>query len=89
MAKKRGYKTVTLRLSKRKRLKLYTSERAVNAAYEVLEKLETLYYGTRLGQVLEAVRRRGQIEGRAQVIEKLDGVKKSLLHRLPGRPRKS
>ncbi len=61
MAKKRGYKTVTLRLSKRKRLKLYTSERAVNAAYEVLEKLETLYYGTRLGQVLEAVRRRGQI----------------------------
>ena len=89
MAKKRGYKTVTLQLSKKKRLKLYTSERVVNAAHEVLEKLETLYYGIRFGQVLEAVRKRGQIEGRAQVIEKLDGVKKSLSHRLPGRPRKT
>ena len=89
MAKKRGYKTLTIQLTKkRKPLKLYTNERVVSAFGEVTEKLETVYYGTRLDQVLEAVRKHGQREGRAQAFEKLDAVKKSLPHRFPGRPRR-
>jgi hypothetical protein len=88
VAKKRGYRTVSLQLTRKKRLKLYTSERVANAAHEVLDKLDTLYHGTRLAQVLEEVLKRGRREGRAEVFGKLDAAKKSLPYRLPGRPRK-
>ena len=88
MAKKRGFRTVTLQLTRKKRLKLFTSERVANAAEEVGGKLETLYFFTRLGQVLEAVYERGKIEGRGEVFHSVDSLKGSIRHRLPGRPRR-
>lgn len=88
MAKKRGYKSVTLHLSKKRKIKLYTSNNVAKAYHEVLEKLETLYYGARLGLVFDAVRERGRRDGRAEVFEKLDALKQRLPHRLPGRPRR-
>lgn len=90
MAKKRGYRTVTLTLvkKKRKQLKLFTSEQVPNAAHEVLDKLETLFYGVRLGMVLQSVYERGLTEGRGQVFQQFDALKGSLPHRLPGRPRR-
>jgi hypothetical protein len=86
---RRGYKTVGLRLGGHRRLKLFTSRRVANAAREVTEKLDTLYYGVRLGMLLEAVYERGKIEGRGEVFRKLDGLKATVRHRLPGRPARS
>ena len=89
MAKKRGYRTVTLQMAKKnKKLKLYTSERVSNAAQEIAEKLETLYYFARLGQVLEAVHEHGRKEGRREVFVRMDALKGDLPHALPGRPRR-
>ena len=86
MAKK-GYRTVTLELPKKKKLKLYTSERIANAAKEVLERLDTLYYATRFGQVIEAAFEHGRKQGVREVFEQLDALKGTIPHKLPGRPK--
>ena len=92
---KRGYRTVTLDLPKRRKkkrhLKLYTSPKVHAAAERVLERLQegdnALFYVTKLGQVVEAVLERGRVEGRAEIIAEQDAIKKRVAYRLPGRPK--
>ena len=88
---KRGYRTVTLPVARKKHIRLFTGDTVANAAKDVLEQLESgkraLYYVTKLGQVIEAVLERGRVEGRAEVIEQQEAIKKRLAYRLPGRPK--
>ena len=70
MAKRRGYHTITLELGRKKRtkkLKLYTSQRVVNAATELLQNMD-VYHFARLTQVLEAVHAHGKKERRAKCL---------------------
>lgn len=89
MAKRRGFHTVTLDLGTKKKktkLKLYTSQRVVDAATELLQALN-VYQFARLTQVLEAVHKHGTKEGAREVFAGVDALRSQIPHALPGRPR--
>jgi len=86
----KGYRTLTLDLGvkkKKKGLKLYTSQKVVNAASELLQDM-TVYQYARFRQVLEAVYNHAKKEGARQVFEGVDSLRGSIPFRLPGRPRR-
>ncbi len=90
MAKRRGYHTLTLDLGgkkkKKKGLKLYTSQRVVDAAHELLQHMNVYQYA-RFRQIVEAVYDHGKKDGAREVFESVDSLKSDIPHRLPGRPR--
>jgi len=91
---KRGYQTVALYVGKKKKgnPKLYTNQQVVAARDHVIERLESgpnrLFYVGKLDVLLEAVFKHGQKLGARKVFEEIENVKKSIPHRLPGRPRR-
>ena len=68
-------------------LSLYASPRILEALDEVTGDM-SLYKGVRLYDVLSAVYQQGLKDGRREVVEQLDSIKKSLNYLPPGRPRK-
>lgn len=68
-------------------LTLYASPSILKALEEVTTDM-TLYKGVRLGQVMKAVYEQGLKDGRREVIEKVEEVKKGLNYLPPGRPKK-
>ena len=47
-----------------------------------------LYQGVKLGQVLNAVYEQGMKDGRREIIDEMERIKKSVNYLPPGRPRK-
>src|SRR6266436_3520352 len=66
-------------------LTLYASPKILAAMNEMLNDM-TLYQGVRLGEVLNAVYKQGVKDGRREVVEKWEQMKKQIKYRLPGRP---
>jgi hypothetical protein len=67
-------------------LTLYASPKILNALMEVTTGM-TLYKGVRLAQVLKAVYEQGRKDGRRDVIEQFDQIKKTVAYLPPGRPK--
>jgi phage-related tail protein len=57
------------------------------AIQEVKTKLNDLYHGVRLAEILEAVYEQGMKEGRKQIIDKIEGINKGVNYLPPGKPR--
>lgn len=87
MAVRRGYRTILVQLKKQETVPVRASPRVADALQELSADMD-LYQGTKLRQILEAVYEQGRKDGRRQVFEAVDEVKKELPHRPPGRPRK-
>ena len=68
-------------------LTLYASPSILNALEEVTTDM-TLYKGVRLAQVMKAVYEQGLKDGRREVIEKVENIKKDLKYLPPGRPKR-
>jgi hypothetical protein len=79
------YKKFELSQGGKKNLTLYASPKILAALNELLDEM-TLYKGVRFGEVVKAVYRQGLKDGRREVIEKWEGMKKQIKYRLPGRP---
>ena len=79
-------KKLALRLPSGNRLTVYAGQRVLSALEEVVNNMN-LYKGTRLIQVLEAVYEQGLKDGRREVIEQLDSIKKKTKYLPPGRPK--
>lgn len=69
-------------------LTLYASPTVLNALDEVTTNM-TLYKGVRLAQVLKAAYEQGRKDGRREMIEQFDDIKKNTNYLPPGRPRKA
>lgn len=68
-------------------LTLYAGSK-VRSALQELTMSMTLYKSVRLGEVLKAAYEQGMKDGRREVIEKMDAIKKGTNYLPPGRPRK-
>jgi hypothetical protein len=69
-------------------LTLYVGQRVREALLEVTTDMD-LYRGVRLGQVMEAVYKQGQKDGRKEVIEQFEEkIKEKANYLPPGQPRK-
>lgn len=69
-------------------LTLYASPGVLAALDEVTTEM-SLYKGVRLAQVLKAVYEQGRKDGRRDVIEQMDDIKKATNYLPPGRPKGS
>jgi hypothetical protein len=69
-------------------LTLYASPGVLSALDEVTIDMP-LYRGVRLAQVLKAVYDQGRKDGRREVIEQMDNIKKTTNYLPPGRPKGS
>ena len=67
-------------------LTLYASPKILSALTEVTTGM-TLYEGVRLGQVLKAVYEQGLKDGRREIIEQFDQIRKAAKYLPPGRPK--
>jgi hypothetical protein len=85
MAKSK-YKKTNVYLPDRQ-LALYVGTKIHAALAEVTMDMD-LYKGVRLGQVLEAVYEQGMKDGRRDIIEQVDAIKKTANYMPPGRPKK-
>jgi hypothetical protein len=72
------------------RTTVYANARVADALRELTDDM-TLYHGVRMAQVMEAVYNQGLRDGRRQVFDEVEKVKRlpALKHRNPGRPRVS
>lgn len=86
MAKKPRYLKTTLDLTDGK-VAIYVGQKVHNALREVTSELD-IYQGVRLGEVLQAAYDQGKKDGRKEMIEKLDSIKKETNYLPPGRPKK-
>lgn len=70
-------------------VKIYAGARVADALTELAADMK-LYQGVRLAQVMEAAYNQGLRDGRRQVFDELENLKRlpALKHRNPGRPRK-
>ena len=68
-------------------LTLYAGKKVSNAFREITEGMD-VYLATRLQTVLKAVHEQGLKEGRAEVIEQLEAIKKETNYLPPGRPKR-
>lgn len=84
---KAKYKKFDIQLAEGQ-LTLYASPSVLGALEEVTTDM-TIYKGVRLAQVLKAAYEQGRKDGRREVIEQFDGIKKNTNYLPPGRPRKS
>jgi hypothetical protein len=82
---KTRYRKFDIQLSKGP-LTLYASPRVLDALTEVTTGM-TLYKGVRLAQVLKAVYEQGRKDGRREVIEQFDQIKRAVKYLPPGRPK--
>lgn len=85
--KKPKHKKIDIQLAEGQ-LTLYASPRVLTVLEEVTTDM-TLYKGVRLAQVLKAAYEQGRKDGRREVIEQIDAIKKRTNYLPPGRPRKS
>jgi len=85
--KKPRYVKTTLALTDGQ-IALYAGVKVREALAEITQDM-TLYSGVRLAEVMQAVYDQGQKDGRKEVIELLDVMKKGVNYLPPGRPRKS
>jgi len=69
-------------------LTLYAGKKVLSALNEVTMKM-TLYEGVRLGGVMKAVYQQGLKDGRREIIEEIDKIKKNAKYLPPGRPKRS
>ena len=69
-------------------LTLYAGKKVLNALEEVTINM-TLYQGVRLGEVMKAVYQQGLKDGRREIIEQFDIIKKNAKYLPPGRRRKT
>ena len=83
---KAKYKKFDVQLSEGP-LTLYASPSVLSALDEVTTDM-TIYKGVRLSQVLKAAYEQGRKDGRREVIEQFDAIKKDTNYLPPGRPRK-
>ena len=79
------YKKVDVALPKGT-LTIYAGQKVRSALVEVMPNM-TLYYGVRLSQVIQAVYEQGKKDGRKDVVDKFDGLRKALNYLPPGRPK--
>ena len=68
-------------------LAVYAGKRTRNALHELQEGMD-VYLGTRLQIVLAAVYEAGQKDGRKELIEQLETIRKKTDYLSPGRPKK-
>jgi hypothetical protein len=80
------YKKIAVDLPKGK-LSIYAGQKVRSALVEVVEDM-TLYKGVRLSQVIQAVYEQGKKDGRKEVVDKFESLRKGLNYLPPGRPRK-
>lgn len=80
------YTRVNVNLPDRE-LPLYVGAR-ISAALKEIRMDMDLYKGVRLEQVLEAVYEQGMKDGRREIIEQLDSIKRASNFMPPGRPKK-
>jgi len=66
---------------------VYASPRVADALEDVMHDM-TLYKGVRLAQVMQAVFETGKKKGRDEVFSSIEGVKRELPDRPPGKPKK-
>jgi hypothetical protein len=81
------YKKFDVDLPSGSTLTLYAGSKVLSALAEVTMHMN-LYKGVRLAEVLKAVYEQGMKDGRREVIEKIDVIKKETKYLPPGRPRK-
>ncbi len=87
MAKKPRYQKFHVALPSEE-VTLYAGSKVRSALDEITKDI-TLYHGVRLAEVIEAVYEQGQKDGRKEIIEKMDGIKKGVNYLPPGRPKKN
>jgi hypothetical protein len=80
------YKKVDVKLPD-ETLVLYTGQKVRNAFHELMERMD-VYEFTRFQIALKAIYEQGMKDGRAEVIEQLDLIKKETNYLPPGRPKK-
>ena len=68
-------------------LRLYASPKILSALKEVTTDFD-IYKGVRLAEVLNAVYQQGLKDGRRDVVDQFESVKKSIKYLPPGRPKK-
>ena len=81
------YKKLAIRLPKQK-LTIYAGKRVLSALEEIMKDM-TLYEGVRLSQVMETFYEHGVKDGRKEIIEQFDSIKRKTNYLPPGRPRLS
>jgi hypothetical protein len=86
MPKKPRYQKVDVDLPSGE-ITLYVGSKVRCALEEVMKDMD-VYHGVRLTEVMEAVYEQGQKDGRREIIEKVEGIKKGVNYLPPGRPRK-
>ena len=68
-------------------LTLYAGKKVLSALEEVTTDL-TLYQGVRLGEVMKAVYEQGLKDGRKDILDQVEGIRKQANYLPPGRPKK-
>ena len=86
-AKKPRYVRTDIALTDGK-ISLYAGTKVRDAIREVTQDM-SLYHGVRFAEILEVVYEQGQKDGRKEMIEKIEGLKKGVNYLPPGRPKKS
>lgn len=86
---RRGPRLIEVDLPKEGNVKIYANATVADAVEEVTEDM-TLYKGVKLATVIEAAYEQGRTDGRREVFDELEKVKKrpEFKHTNPGRPRK-
>lgn len=87
---RRGPRLIPVELPKAGKVKIYANVKVADAVEEVTENM-TLYKGVKLAMVIEAAYEQGRRDGRREVFDEFEKVKKKpeLKHTNPGRPRKN
>ncbi len=86
---RRGYRTVHLPVKAEPGgVAIRMSSRRADALDKIVEDM-SLYRGVKLADVMEAVYDQGRKDGARSVFDVLDGAKKEIPHRAPGRPKKN
>ena len=88
MAGKKGFQKIPIGLHDGEQITVYAGAKVANALDEVVRKLDDLYHGVRLGEVIAAFYHQGQKDGRREMIEKMDGLKAGVKYLPPGQPKK-
>jgi hypothetical protein len=88
MANKKGFQKISFDLKNEINISVYAGVKVTLALNEVKEKLDTLYHGVRLAEVLEAFYVQGLKNGRREMIEKMDALKSGVKYLPPGQPKK-
>jgi len=88
MPGKKGFQKLAIRAKDGDAISVYAGAKVSAAFQELMAKLDDIYHGVRLAEVLEAFYHQGQKDGRREMIDKMDALKVGVKYLPPGQPKK-